>query len=115
MAAGDFLYELGPLIPLLLAFLIVALAAAVFTFLRGWQAILAACVLLLLAHLAPYILFTRGLILDAFAPVAASWLGVLSCAGFQYFYVRRRLSVSEATTARYQSPFTSSPTRCVHL
>lgn len=105
MAAGDLLYETGPFVPLLLAGLIVALAAVGFTFLRGWLAISSAGVLLLLAHLAPYVFFTQGLILDAFAPVAASWLGVLSCASFQYFYVRRRLTVSEATTARYQQAF----------
>lgn len=106
MAAGDFLYELGPVAPLLLAVAITGLAAIVFTFLRrGWAIIAASSVLLLAAHLAPYVLFTRGLILDAFAPVAASWLGVLGCAGFQYFYVRRRLVDSEATTARYQQAF----------
>ncbi|WP_321472343.1 CHASE2 domain-containing protein [uncultured Paludibaculum sp.] len=105
MATGDLLYELGPFVPMLLALVTVALAAVIFTFLRGWVAIVCAAVLLLLAHLVPYAFFTRGLILDAFAPVAASWLGVLSCAGFQYFYVRRRLVVSEATTARYQQAF----------
>ncbi|MGJ5816253.1 CHASE2 domain-containing protein [Paludibaculum fermentans] len=105
MAAADLLYEMGPLVPLLLALLVVALSAVIFTFLRGWIAIVSGGVLLLLAHLAPFVFFTQGLILDAFAPVAASWLGVLGCASFQYFYVRRRLTVSEATTARYQQAF----------
>lgn len=105
MATGDFLYELGPLAPLLLALAIAAVAAVTFTFLRGWGAVAASVALLAAAHAAPYVFFTRGLILDAFAPVAASWLAVLGCASYQYFYVRRRLVASEAATARYQQAF----------
>ncbi len=105
MAAADFLQETGPLAPLALALLIAMLAALLFTFTRGWLSYTAAAVLLLAAHATPYLCFTQGVILRPFAPLAAAWLAVLTCAGLQYFYVRRQLSDSEATTTRYQQAF----------
>lgn len=105
MAAGELLHEAGPLTPLAVALLIGALAALLFTFTLGWLSYATAALLLLAAHAAPYFCFTQGVILRPFAPLAAAWLAVLTCAGLQYFYVRRQLSDSEATTTRYQQAF----------
>ncbi len=105
MAGADFLHETGPLIPIVLALAFAALAAVLFTFARGWLSYTAAALLLLAAHATPYLYFTQGVILRPFAPLGAAWLAVLTCAGLQYFYVRRQLVDSEATTTRYQQAF----------
>jgi signal transduction histidine kinase len=105
MAAQDFLDDAPPLWPVLTALLVAMASAALFTFLPGWPAYSGGVVLLLMAHAAPFLLFAKGLVLPPFGPVASAWFSVLACASFQFFYVRRQLRVSEATTARYQQAF----------
>lgn len=105
MAAQDFLDDAPLLWPVMLALLVAMASAALFTFLPGWPAYSGGVLLLALTHAAPFALFAKGLVLPPFGPVAAAWFSVLACASFQFFYVRRRLEVSEATTARYQQAF----------
>ncbi|MBI5086111.1 MAG: CHASE2 domain-containing protein [Acidobacteria bacterium] len=105
MAARDFLDDAPLLWPVLLALAAAAGSALIFTFARDWVAYGCAVLLLAAVHLAPYRLFSAGLVLPPFGPVAAVWLSVLGCASFRFFFVRRKLDESEAATARYKQAF----------
>src|SRR5213076_1875313 len=73
-----------------------------FAFLSGSTAYVLGFVLLVIAHLTPYMAFAQGWIYPYLAPVLAAWLGVFSAAAWQYFVVRKRLVKSESDKARYQ-------------
>ncbi len=105
MQAGLFLDDVPLSLSVLLALCSALLAAAALAFVRGWKAWAAVMALLAAVHVLPYLAMTRGLVLAAFAPVTATWFATLACASYRYFFVRRRLDVSEATTARYQQAF----------
>lgn len=99
---GDFLQDTPAWWAPAFALLFAGLAALVFRFVPGGWAYLLAVLLLGVAHLLPDLFFRRGIVLPPFAPVTAAWLSTLSCFSWQFFVVRRRLSVSETDRARYQ-------------
>jgi len=105
MQAGLFLDDVPLSVSLLIALCAALLAAAALAFLRGWKAWAAVVGLLAVIHILPYVFLTRGLVLAPFASVTGAWFAVLACASYRYFFVRRSLDVSEATTARYQEAF----------
>jgi signal transduction histidine kinase len=105
IATGDFLYPAPAVESVLFGLGGAALAGAIFLLLEGGLAYAAGAALLVVAAAAPYLFFSRGFVLPAFAPIAATWLAVLACGILQHFYVRRSLGESEAKTERYQQAF----------
>lgn len=105
MYAGAFLTD-APLGYTLLAALAAALmiAAALSQVLR-WQGWALAAAVLLALHILPWFCFRQDVVLSASAPVAAGWLAFLGGGAFRYFFVRRRLEMSEEATRRYQQAF----------
>lgn len=82
--------------------LLVAAAGLIFAFLSGWTAYAVGGLLLITAHLLPYLLFTEGTVFPFTAPVSAAWLSVVGAASYQHFVVRRQLRKTEAERTRYQ-------------
>jgi signal transduction histidine kinase len=77
-------------------------AGLIFAFLSGAPANLLALALLLLAHAAPYLAFTRGLVFPFLPGVATAWLAIVVAAFWRHFVTRRYLSNAEAERGRYQ-------------
>lgn len=77
-------------------------AGAIFYFLSGWPAYVAAASLLVLAHVLTWASFRLGVVFPYTAPLVAVWLGTASAASFQYFTTRRQLRKAEADRTRYQ-------------
>ena len=105
LASGRIMQPAGDAIPLLLSLLAAGAMASFFAFLRTRWAYSAGLVLLILIHLAPWLLFRRDVVIAPFGPVAAAWLGLIGCASFRFFVVRRQLETAEAATERYQQAF----------
>jgi signal transduction histidine kinase len=102
LAGGEFLSQAREYHTVLFCVLMVAAAGFVFAYLSGWLAYLLGALLLLIAHLFPYWLFTRDIVFPYFAPLAAAWLSVAVAASYQHFIVRRQLLTAEQDKARYQ-------------
>jgi signal transduction histidine kinase len=102
LARGDFLVSASNLSVLLLSLALATAGVAAFAFRTGRQAYALAGLVLAAAHLAPYFLFTRGLVFPYLAPVLAAWLSTVSAGSLQFVTVRRALRRSQAETARYQ-------------
>lgn len=87
-----------------LAFAALCVLAAGITFSRfsGWTANVMAVAILAVAHTTPYVLFTKGIVFPFTPGVASAWLGIVTAALWQQFFVRRRLVKSEAERDRYQ-------------
>jgi signal transduction histidine kinase len=105
MHAGAFLTD-APLGYTLLAALAAALMiAAALSVVLQWQGWALAAAVLALLHILPWFCFRQDVVLSASAPVAAGWLAFLGGGAFRYFFVRRRLEMSEEATRRYQQAF----------
>ncbi len=105
MYAGAFLTD-APLGFTLLAALAAAwMIAAALSLVLRWQAWALAAAVLLLLHILPWFCFRQDVVLSASAPVAAGWLAFLGGGAFRYFFIRRRLEMSEEATRRYQQAF----------
>ena len=78
------------------------LAGAAFLWLPGWAAYSAAVVLLVAAHVTPYVFFTRGYVFSFMTAAATAWLSVLTAAAWQTLVVRRSLRRAESERMRYQ-------------
>jgi signal transduction histidine kinase len=102
IANSLFLIDAPPELYLLAAILLVTAAGLIWHFTGGITAPLLSVVLLALAHLFPYWLFTRGTVFPYVTAVLPAWLAITAAAGWQYFYVRRRLGHTEAEKTRYQ-------------
>jgi len=102
LAAGNFL-EPAPDIAVVAFSLFLAVAAgAIFHFRYGWQAYVLGGMLLVIAHLTPYLLFAGHTVFPYFAPMSVAWVTIAGAASYQHFVVRRRLAKSETESARYQ-------------
>jgi len=99
----DFL-RLAPLsVTVLTCLLLTALSGLVFAFLPGWKAYVGAVAVLLLAHVAPHVIFAQAnLVMPYLSTVWSAWLSAVAAAGWQYFVVRRALEQSESDKQRYQ-------------
>ena len=102
LARGRFLTDVSPTAMLAVCLAATAAAGAIFWFLAGWPAYLAAGGLLMAAHALPAVLFARDAVFPFFAPVASAWLAVALGASYQHFVVRRLLHTSELEKGRYQ-------------
>ncbi len=87
---------------LLFCFVLVAAAGTAFAYVPGWSANLIAVLILIVAHVFPYAMFTRTIVFPWLPGVAAAWLGIVTAAAWRHFFVRRRLGRSEMEKARYQ-------------
>lgn len=99
---GMFLYPAPEWQVLLLCIALAALAGLIFARLSGWHAYGAAALMLAIAHLTPYWLFTRNVVFPYSPPASAAWLSIVTAAAYQHLVVRRRLRKSEAERSRYQ-------------
>lgn len=99
---GRFLRVLSNLELVLICLLFTLAAGLTFGLLVGWPAYLMAAVILIAAHSAPHLAFSRGIVLPYLPVVFSAWLAVISAAAWQYFVVRRQLRKSESEKARYQ-------------
>lgn len=105
MYAGAFLTD-APLGFTLLAALAAAwMIAAALSLVLRWQAWALAAAVLLLLHILPWFCFRQDVVLSASTPVAAGWLAFLGGGAFRYFFIRRRLEMSEEAGRRYQQAF----------
>ncbi|MEP7364207.1 MAG: CHASE2 domain-containing protein [Acidobacteriota bacterium] len=102
LAQRAFLRPAGNLETVGLSLVLTLGAGAIFYFLSGWTAYVAAACLLLLAHLMTLISFRAGIVFPYTAPLVAVWLGTAASASFQYFTTRRQLRKAEADRSRYQ-------------
>jgi signal transduction histidine kinase len=82
--------------------LMVVAAGLVFAFLSGWQAYTIGAVMLAAAPMAPYLCFTRGVVLPFTQPVLSTLFALGTAASYQHFVVRRRMLTAEADKSRYQ-------------
>lgn len=102
MAQQRFLTDVPGWIVLAFSALLVVATGLAFALARLWQAYLVGAGLLAVAHVVPYIFFTRGMVFSFVTPVACAWLSNVTAAGWQHLVVRRRLRRAEADRARYQ-------------
>jgi signal transduction histidine kinase len=102
LAQQRFLTDAPAWAVLLLSVALAAAAGLTFRYLAGWPANLVAAAILLTAHGAPYVFFTRGVVLPFTPPVAAAWLTLIAAALWQHWIMRGRLDRSEAERVRYQ-------------
>lgn len=102
LAQGRFLVSAGNLAVAALCLGLAAAGVLIFVLRSGWQAYALAGVLLVAAHVLPYVFFTRDTVFPYFAPVSAAWLATVGAGAFQFVTVRRRLRGAEADRARYQ-------------
>ncbi len=81
---------------------LVIAAGLIFAYLSGAPANVMALLLLVVAHTAPYLAFTRGLIFPFMPGVATAWLAIVVAAFWRHFITRRFLHNAEAERGRYQ-------------
>ncbi len=102
LAQGRFLTPASNIVAVAASVGLVTAAGLAFALLSGWMAYGAGGLVLLGAHLMPFVLFTQGTVFPFTAPATAAWLSVVSAAGYQYFVVRRQLRKAESERTRYQ-------------
>jgi signal transduction histidine kinase len=102
IARGDFLTPAHTWVKLVYAALLVIAAGLVFAYLPGWQANVAAGLILLAGSMASYVFFTRNIVFSFITPFSAAWLSVVMAAGYEHLVVRRALRRAEADRVRYQ-------------
>lgn len=82
--------------------MLVLCAGLTFWFVSGRAANTIAVLLLLLAHVVPYLACTRGAVFPYTPGVLCAWLAVVSAAAWRHLITRRQLVRAEASTSRYQ-------------
>ena len=92
----------APLTEVALVLLLVIAAGVIWRYTSGLTATLLSGVVIVVAHVFPYLLFTRSLIVPYMSEIVPTWLAIMAGASWQYLYVRRRLHRSEAERGRYQ-------------
>ncbi len=102
LARGEFFRDASLSASLGFTLALVFAAGLTFWFLSGWQAYVAAALLLGFAHWVPYFLFTRNIVHPYFGPALAAWLSVVGAGAYQFVAVRRWWRKAEADKARYQ-------------
>lgn len=99
---GRILRPAGHLSAILFAALLTAAAGAIFWYLSGRWAYLAAGGLLLLGTLAPWLALRVGVVYPYLQPLTAAWLAIGAAAATQLSFVRERLARAEHDKERYQ-------------
>ncbi len=99
---GQFLTDASNLSVLGFCVAVGILSGVIFALLSGWLAYTTAGLMLLAAHVAPFLLFREGVVFPFFAPLASAWLTAIAAASYQHFVVRRALRDSETERHRYQ-------------
>jgi signal transduction histidine kinase len=99
---GQFLTDASNTAVLAFCIAVGLLAGLIFAFLSGWMAYTAAGLMLVAAHVTPFLLFRAGLVFPFFAPLASAWLTAIAAASYQHFVARRALWASESERHRYQ-------------
>jgi len=102
IAQGRFLTDVPVWLVLAVSLLLVAAAGVIFAFGPLWRAYVLAVLLLVAAHLTPYIFLTQGRVFSFVTPVSSAWLATVTAAAWQHLVVRRRLRTAEADRERYQ-------------
>ncbi len=102
MAQGLFLTDVRDSWQVLLAMFTVVASGLAYRFLPGWQATLAAGVVIAAAMFAPWVFFTQRRVLSFATPVFSAWAGTVLAAAYTHLVVGRRLRKAEADRTRYQ-------------
>ena len=102
IAQRRFVTEASNVTVLFVCFALVAAVGAVFAFLYGWMAYVAAFVLLAAAHAIPIWFFHFDTVFPYFAVFASAWLAAVCAASYQHFIMRRQLQVTQGEKERYQ-------------
>ena len=102
LANGEFLTTAPDYQMVLFCIALVVAAGVIFNWLSGWLAYSLGALLLAIAHILPYWLFTHDIVFPYFAPAASAWLAVAVAASYQHFIVRRQLVKAEMDKARYK-------------
>jgi len=102
MAHGLFLTDVPLSLVVLACALIVIAAGVTFATLEGWAANIVGALILVCAHVLPYVMFTRNLVFPLLPGVACAWMSCLAAAAWQHVAVRRRLGHSETAQSQYR-------------
>lgn len=102
IAQGLFLKDAPLWSVLAFSLLLVAGGGVGYARLTGVQANTLAVVILAVAHVTPYVLFTHRVVFSFCTPVSSTWLSLVTAGGYQFLVVRRRLRKSEAERDRYR-------------
>ncbi|MCC6540362.1 MAG: CHASE2 domain-containing protein [Bryobacterales bacterium] len=102
LSEGRILRPAGHLSAILFAGLLTAAAGAIFWYLSGRWAYIAAGALLLLGTLAPWLALRAGVVYPYLQPLTAAWLAIGAAAATQLSFVRERLARAEHDKERYQ-------------
>ena len=102
VAQRRFVTEASNVTVLFVCFALVGAVGAVFAFLYGWMAYVAAFVLLAVAHAIPIWFFRFDTVFPYFAVFGSAWLAAVCAASYQHFLVRRQLHVTQGEKERYQ-------------
>ncbi len=102
LAGGNFLVSAPEYAVVLACILFAAAGVLAFALGSGWRAYALAALVLIAAQIAPYALFTRGVVFPSVAPLAAAWLAAVGSGSWQFMTVRRQLRRAEADRSRYQ-------------
>jgi len=102
IAQGLFLTDAPPTAVLAFSLLLVAAIGVTYSRLTGRVANGLAGGILVVAHVAPYWLFTHRVVFSFCTPVSSAWLSLITAGGYQLLVVRRSLRKSEAERDRYR-------------
>ena len=102
IAQGLFLTDAPPLAVFLFSLAIVVGIGFTYGHLAPLAANAVAVLILAIAHVTPYWLFTHRIVFSFCAPVSSAWLSLVAAGAYQFLVVRRKLGVSEAERDRYR-------------
>ena len=80
----------------------VAAAGLTFALLDGWPANAAAAVILVIAHVLPYLFFKHSIVFPYTPGAACAWLAIVTAAAWRHIVVRRKLGQSETARSHYR-------------
>jgi signal transduction histidine kinase len=102
IAHGNFLIDAPKLWLTLVCLAFVAAAGIVFATLDGWPANAAAALIVVVAHVLPYVFFTHNIVFPYTPGAACAWLAIVMAAAWRHIVVRRMLGQSETARADYR-------------
>jgi len=102
LASGQFITDVSLVWVVLFCLAVAAAAGTVFALWTGWLSYVLGALVLLAAHVTPYLFFTHQRVFSFVTPVSTAWLETIAAASWQLLVVRRSLRRSEAERSRYQ-------------
>jgi len=102
MAQGLFITDVEDVWVILIAILIAVAIGASFRYLPGWRSYVGALLVVIAAHVLPYVFFTHRLVFSFATSASVGWLEFMAAAGYYHLVVRRNWLVEQSARTRYQ-------------